>query len=329
MPLAFLRSSSTFLSFVSGQFGQGLIDDYLATLKDFPHLGIPAVAQTFFQLAIQAMAENWRRFTLPTMSFPYTMFRLLDCELDQFREEFERLKAKKDMCCQCADLEFSTPLLSWINVSTPEAAQRSMHAVQRFLRHMSLQAPISSDLVECLHGWTQHLLHRWRGVKPSDAVAQERAMFTLITRSFGRFKKWMWERHGDQKSGYRLYRYGKASCNQYSQEKRGNADGDMAIVAQKDAGEAKRPKPKPSTRAPLSVEKMNTLLAFEQEDSLRMPRKVCGSLVQFSLATFLRKLEHTKSNRLTGTGSLGVKLSSYIYKYYIIKKYRNILKHNY
>lgn len=213
-----LRSRSIFLDFVLGKFGHDLIDDYLKTLNDFKKLTIPSVAQVFFTLGLQAMAENFRRFVHPTQAFPYMVFRLLDTDHDGFVAMCKQFKAKQQSCHCCVDIDFTSCLLEFIDVTTPDRARYSEKAVKDFLFDLSVHAPISSDLVECLHGFSQHVVHRWRGVRPSDPTAQERTLWTLITKAFGRFKKWMWDRFGDRHSGHRLFRFGTTSSNQYSKK---------------------------------------------------------------------------------------------------------------
>lgn len=205
------------------------------------------------------------------------MFDLLD-DSDQSRvlEACKRLKAKQEACYQCCDIEFSSPLLGYLSVTNSDGAPCHLEAVQQLLTDIAVHAPISSDVVECRHGFTQSLLHRWRGCKPSDSIAQERTLWNIITRSFGKFKDWMKDRFSDHRLGYRLHRFGQTSANQYTQKK--SACGvDEALVLDAQSNPQKHCTSKSQKGATLSTCKMDKLLAFEQK--LRMPRKVCGSLL--------------------------------------------------
>lgn len=139
--------------------------------------------------------------------------------------------------------------------------------LQKLLNDMAIFCPLSSDLVECLHGFSQNLLHRWRGTKPSDPVAAERLLFALVTRSFGRFRAWLWDRIGDAEVGKRQFHYGRASSNQYTQEFRPKSK----------LGPKQRQHPEPSRT--LNFDRMDRLLAYGQQTGPGMvPRKLCGDL---------------------------------------------------
>ena len=273
------RSRSFFMSFTSGQFGCDVISDYLTRLKNFARLGVPTVAEDYLKLSLQAMAEMWRRLVLPTQGFPYCLFNLLSCESDgPFLELYASFQAKLKSCHQCGDVEFSHIVLSFIDdVGNSEASCRAS-ALRQFLDDLSVCCPLSSDLVECLHGYSQHLLHRWRGSKPSDAIAQERVQWTLITKSHSKLRDWVWAHYADFQCGKRLHHFGKSSCNQYSKAKAPVPDcrpteGEGGSIAVAPRSHQLR---NPSKT--LSVEKMDQLLALGQESSLSMPRKVCGPL---------------------------------------------------
>ena len=252
----------------------------MASLRNFIQLRIPSVAREFFVMAIGGVAENWRRFVLPAQSFPYLLFNLLGCDLDGFIAKCKEFKAAQLRCPQCIDCEFTAAILDFIRLDTTESASYSMQIVQQFLEDVACLSPISSDLVECQHGYSQHLLHRWRGCKPSDGVAQERVLWATISKSWSQFKKFMWDKFGDHHSGYRLYRFGKASSNQYSSR--------SSLVVQSDGEEEKfEAKPQETEKrghARLSLEKMDCIMASQDTPQLPMTRKICGSFALLSLS---------------------------------------------
>lgn len=260
------RSYSIFVRFASGDLGHGLIADYMCSLERFRYLGIPTVAKEYFHMSLQAMAENWRRLVLTTQSFPFCLFGLLDCGSDhEFLTMYARLKSAQQKCAQCCDIEFSTILLNFIDdAGDPIARGQQVTAIRRLLADTTTFAPLSSDIVECLHGYSQHLLHRWQGCKPSDPVAQERVLWVLITRAWAKLREWIWDRYGDRSSGHRMHKFGKSSRNQYS-----SAQG------------SKTCKPQPDKT--MTFEKLDRLIAFQQESSLTTSRKLCGALVVLAL----------------------------------------------
>lgn len=232
---------------------------------------------------MQTMADNWRRFVLPTQTFPHCMFHLLNCEEDEtFIDEYKRLRSILEVCPQCVDLEFSTILLQFVNLNaSDEEIVCSVKQLRRFLLDISIVAPLSSDLVECMHGFTQTLLHRFRGSKPSEMVAQERVMWKTITKGFATFQKWLWNRYGDASSGRRMHRFGRASRNQYSHSMAGAVRGKGTIIPVPDtqcnlpANDVCKSQKRP--RQGMSMERVKRLFEFGQEESLPMPRKLSGA----------------------------------------------------
>lgn len=211
-------------------------------------------------MALQAVAESWKRFVLPTQGFPWCLFRILDCDSPEaLCLKIQEMQSSLAACPKCVDLEFSTPILKFLSGSgSSNHDSDHMVSVKNFLDDIATHAPLSSDRVECRHGLCQHLLHRWRGVKPTDEVAAESVAWQLISRSYGKFRSFMWELYGSKCTAMRLAKFGNAACNQYT--KPGSS--------LKSQGECRSGK--------MSFEKLDRLLAFEQEGSIRMPRKLCG-----------------------------------------------------
>lgn len=166
-----VRSREIFRDFVSGKFGAELISDYIVVLGNFPLLRIPSVASTTFSLALQAITDSWRRFSLPMESYPFILFNLCGMEHKEFLEEYFRTQKHAQACKTCCDLEFSHPILHFIAPGSDwdsPLVKSKVLSIQHMLDDIRCYTPISRDPVECLHGYTQNLLHRWRGCKPSD-----------------------------------------------------------------------------------------------------------------------------------------------------------------
>lgn len=236
-------------------------------LEDFPKLGIHDMALNFFELAIQSMGEHWRRLIFPTMGFPYLCFNLLNHDSDsECLSEYKKLQARIQVCPRCADTEFSTILLSYIDsdmqIDDP-CATAKIRDVRRFLADIAIFGPLSTDLVECAHGYCQSLLHRWRGAKVNDDVAQERVMWSSVTTIFSKFQSWVWNQYADKWFKLRLAAFGQKGCNQYTSS-RLNPDGTNLSKTSKDVAKT------------FTFEKMDRMLAFGRE--VPKLRKLCGSL---------------------------------------------------
>lgn len=255
------------MAYASGKFGAGLVDAYIDKLKGFSRLRVPSEAFHFFKQSLLAMSDSWRRFVLPTGGFPWLIFNLVGLSQEEFLLEYRRQRDMMLKCRECTDLEFSHVLLNFINLELGESScdvQAKVKSIQHLLFDISVHAPLTSDLVECLHGFTQALLHRWRGSKPTEPVAQERLVWSLITRTYGKVRDWLWSRIGDSQAKKRLRKYGQSSRNQYSHHK----DKDVAN------------KPRPERK--LSFERMDRLITFGQKIGHGMkPRKLSGDLPAF------------------------------------------------
>ena len=217
-----VRCKAIFLKYCSGDFGLDLNAEYLQKLKQFPHVGLPQLSKTCFAICITCMGEVWRRFTFERQCFPFKVFGLLNAPSDhQFLKDYRLMQAAQRKCHQCIDIEFSSVILRFIPPSMGDG-QEAMHRVaslRDFLVDLAIFAPITADIVENLHGFCQSKLHRFRGMKPTEPVAQEVTLWATITSSFRAFRDSLWERIGDKSANFRLHRYGKQGKNQYSKFK--------------------------------------------------------------------------------------------------------------
>ena len=211
------RSSLTFLDFASGQIGLDLIRKYVDKLVSFPSMQQPDLARSYFQLVLEQLGESWRRFHHLQQAFPYKMFKLVGLSEDDWLREYRHLQGVMGVCPQCVDIEFSSVLLGYISKGDSEAeARRKILQVEQFLKDCTIFCPISSDVVECLHGATQTRLHRFRGARPTDETSKEIVVLDKITSAFGKFKDWVWRHFGDPRLLSRLCAYGQRKGNQYT-----------------------------------------------------------------------------------------------------------------
>lgn len=251
------------MQFASGQLGEELVQDHVRGLRNFTQLGVSEVADDYFRLTLMSMADHWRRLIFPTCSFPWILFRVLIAGSDPVHE-LEQWKETKHRCHQCVDSEFSGILLDFIPVlGIPTSPSEKLQRVIRFLEDLACYAPISSDLVECLHGFSQQLLHRWRGCKPSDSGAQQMSMWASVVKSFAKLRSFVWRRHMDANFSHRVHRFGNKGVNQYTKH-----------VGKDIVNKSNQWEP----RNKMSLERMDRLIAFGQETSMRGPRKLCGNM---------------------------------------------------
>lgn len=270
-----MRSRELFTKYVDGRFGEEIIKDYIHILSTFPRRNIHPLAKQVFKMALEAIGEAWRRFVLATSGAPCQLFRLMDSTHEDFLKGYAALKEAASKCRQCIDLEFTMPVLGFLKASEgdPRLLQQRVSQVKELLKSISVHGPISSDLVECLHGFCQKLLQRGRGgVLPSDEGAQQRVLWSLITASYAKDEQFIMDHFGDPQQKRRCKAYGHKGKNQYTQFKYATQEGE-------DAGDPEPPRQPASSRRPrLTLDKLERLFAFGQDSDpgLSRPRKLCG-----------------------------------------------------
>ena len=170
---------------------------------------------------ITVMGDVWRRFILDRDVFPFRLWRELHCtsSTEQFLEEYGKLQEQKAKCPQCFDVEFSHPFLDFIpgpcDPRDPDTIEQ-VEGLRHLLTDLAAFSPLSSDLCECLHGFHQKKCHRASGAKPDDSSAQQITLWASILASYKSFWDSLWKRVGDFKVNFRLHRFGKKGCNQWS-----------------------------------------------------------------------------------------------------------------
>ncbi|CAK9085767.1 Uncharacterized protein SCF082_LOCUS40615 [Durusdinium trenchii] len=215
------RSSEVFLTCVSGQMGEEMVAAYVKLLVEFPVLGEPQFAESYFELVLQSAGDAWRRFSLEQDRFPNKMFKLANLDHQSFLEKYRAYQYIERCCCECVDLEFSSILLAYITEQDDDLqVQEKVTQIQAFLRSLCIYAPVSADVVECLHGACQSRLARFRGPRQSDDIAKEITVLDKLCSSYGKFQEWMWNRLGDRRALNRLRAYGNHRGNQHSQQGR-------------------------------------------------------------------------------------------------------------
>lgn len=197
------------------------------------------------------------------LGFPFKIFELLELEChDDFLNKYRAMQQAMCECQDCFDVEFSQPLLSFIPQTLDDEHLRSrVIRLKRFLHDVSVFVPISSDSVECIHGFFQSKIHRWRGRKVSDPHAQELSLWSTITTSYKVFWDSLWEELGDPQAKRRMYRFDSKGINQYT-------DPSKRKVQKLNGSQA-------------SVWKLGNMdKVCEQEKLAKKPKKLSGHLVK-------------------------------------------------
>lgn len=218
-------------------------------------------APDYFKMTLQAMGDHWRRFEFPTCGMPFLLFALVDLEPGDFLARYSQLQCQAEECPCCADIEFSTVLLRYIPRGSQlheAGVEARVNKLKQFLADLCVFAPLSTDIVECYHGYTQCQLHRWRGQKVTDPVAQERVFWASVTKTFGAFKHWMRQRYLDTHFFRRLGRFGCPGANAYT------------VRSEEKAPKQRGMKPR------LTVGMLDHMVSFEKD--LPHQRKLCGTL---------------------------------------------------
>lgn len=219
-----------FHDFISGKVGEQLVGQYIEILVQFSSIvGEPGLAQDCFHIALEQIGEAWRRFYHEHQRFPFKMFRLAETPRADFMREYRSLQQEGLTCGKCVDLEFSAVLLAYIPTTEADdsvVTQSKATHLQEFLKDVAVFSPLSTCLVECLHGALQSRLHRFRGAKPTDPIAKEITVLDKVTSAFGKFKDYMWGRLGDRRAFNRLHAYNQHKGNQYVSSKGGSPEDD-------------------------------------------------------------------------------------------------------
>ena len=205
----------------------------------------------------------WSRGHFCKQGFPYKIFDLLELEShDDFLNKYRDMQQAMSECTDCFDIEFSQPLLSFIpQTLAGEQLHSRVIRLKRFLHDVSVFVPISSDSVECIHGFFQSKIHRFRGRKVSDPSAQELSLWSTITTSYKVFWDSLWQELGDPQAKRRMYRFDTKGMNQYT-------DPSKRKVQKLKAGQA-------------SVWTLGNMdKVCEQEKLSKKPKKLSGHLVK-------------------------------------------------
>lgn len=225
-------SRKLFLSIVSGRFGMEIIRQYcemvtnrLGSLHDVRSDVIEQKSlQTAFTMMAIIVSDVWRRYIHDYAVFPYKLFPLLlDCDLQSFIEQWDRLQGCKGNCSECFDAEMSGRLLEAFPKSLIfeglEVQHTTWQQVTALLHDLATYTPLSSDPVEVKNGQVQNSTSR-RGntAVKAPVAAKETSFLEALIRDYELVKHWI---DGLLLPGKKvvsgiLKRVGQPGSNQYS-----------------------------------------------------------------------------------------------------------------
>ena len=247
------------------------MQDYCDLLVSFPEYHIHTVAHEYFVLALEAMAEAWRRFQFVVTTYPFAIFQWVDMDDKCLWKECVELEKFGSRCPACIDSGFTRPIIDFIQATdVDEAALRvRTSAVRALLKTVMIHCPISSDVVECLHGYCQQLLRTGsRGTRPSDNGAMERILWGLVSKSYEKLRGFIADYFADKQAAHRCHRYGAKGSNQYTK----------ALQKQHDEGSPWPPRALHGRKPALNMDKMDRAFASSclVDVGSQKIRKLCG-----------------------------------------------------
>ena len=221
------ESSRLFHLYMSGKAGEDMIQQFVRKLARFEDLGLDLTdaksIDDFWRLSLLLMTETWRRFCCGRNSFPYCLFQLCSAtDVGDLVRQIGALKARAALCERLVDGEFSGPLLAQFATELDEhdpTVQLRAQKLQAFLSDVATFGPLSSDCVECSHGFGQGVAHRFRGLRQSEQVLAETTLWAHITAGYSKLKQFIWRKVGDCQLLNRVKCFGQPSGNQYKKRK--------------------------------------------------------------------------------------------------------------
>lgn len=131
VPLQELKASSKdfFLKWSSGEFGKGIISDFLGQLQSedlarhAASCSDQSIMDTCFKLIVFGMSDAWWRCCFVADTFPNKMFSLLSCDQQTFEQRWAEYRNTCLCCPECVDCGFSGPLLRSADLTAMSAGE--------------------------------------------------------------------------------------------------------------------------------------------------------------------------------------------------------------
>lgn len=179
-----LCAQKTWLAWTSGQMGLSVARELMAQLNS---QGLAELANsaalnckadfllTCFQLLLFGMTDIWRRLTRATDCFPFKLFSLTHCSVEEFKCHWTEFVKIHKRCVHCVDPAFTRPLLESMG-DMSNSTDEAVASIQRLLIDVATYCPIGTELVENVHGQQQALFTKFRSKSTSPGVAAEQSL---------------------------------------------------------------------------------------------------------------------------------------------------------
>lgn len=166
------------------------------------------------------MADVWKRFSLQSMGFPFSVFSLLETSVQEFQTKWVQILSTKSSCEQCLDIEFTSALIRLFETpATDDVAHWSQlhEKVLSLLEEVAACCPLNTESVENKHAMSQSLFSKARGQLKQITTAVEDSFLDVISRSYGKLCQQVKDEEQPVRLQESLSRLGKRSRGAYSQ----------------------------------------------------------------------------------------------------------------
>lgn len=171
----------------------------------------------------KAMADIWKRFSMPALGYPWACFALLgDKSVETFKDKWCHIQQTHAKCKQCLDLEFTGILLRRFEAPSPNDDQAwavTQSKVTTILEQVATYSPLNSESVENAHAVAQTLLSKVRGQLKSLSTAVEDSLLDSITRAYAKLRKQVKAEESPKNILPALSRLGSRTRGAYSKPK--------------------------------------------------------------------------------------------------------------
>ena len=168
----------------------------------------------------QAMADVWKRFSLQSLAYPFSLFSLLETSAQEFQTKWMQIVSTKSSCEQCLDVEFTSTLLRLFDTPpTDDLARWTQlhHKVSSLLEEVAVCCPLNTESVENKHAVSQTLFSKTRGQLKQVTTAVEDSFLDVISRSYAKLSQQVKAEEQPVRLQESLSRLGKRSRSHHSQ----------------------------------------------------------------------------------------------------------------
>lgn len=170
----------------------------------------------------KAMSDVWKKFSIPAIGFPWSVFALLeDCSLENWQDKWIYVLQTQSRCPECIDLEFTGVLIRMHSplpdLHNTDAWTKLRSSITEILEETAVMCPLNSESVENKHAVTQTLFSKSRGRIKCLSTAVEESLIDAIVRSYSSLKSQVTREEQPSRLLPALSRLGNRTRGAYSQ----------------------------------------------------------------------------------------------------------------